>query len=180
MKSRSYTLSISYHNQDWWFFHWTVEIRDIWNWARSWSAAGLGLCRKRRGRLSESSNGGKNIHRHVQIVKPMTSLISHCSWIPFVSFQTIYPSETFLMAFDLRERRVSHHLEILTHGPLKAFCTFLFLASMGFPLILHQSKRPCALCSVCSMNEIKAYVMWLHSSSSFFTVAMALWTAHGA
>jgi hypothetical protein len=91
---------------------------------------GLGLCRKRSGRLSESRNGGKSIHRHAQLLKPITSLISHCPWIPFVSLQTIYPNATFLMAFELKERRESYpsHLEIsLTHDLLKAFCMFLFL-----------------------------------------------------
>lgn len=95
-----------------------------------------------------------------------------------------FPMSTSWWILILRVRKGSQspHLELsLTHGPWKHF---VLSYSLRHPwasfLIIHQSKGPSALCSVCSMDEIKACVIWLHSSFPFFTSVLPLWTAHGA
>lgn len=156
-------------------YHCGLRKLEMWNWAESWRTAGFRLYRKqvfleRRNVWDKES-------------KKNGSLMKRRAFIPYhLPFDTICGQSLGFYAgfWSESEKRelTTPSGSLLDTWSLKAFCMLLFsMNPWASLLIIHQSKGPSALCS---MNEMKACVMWLHSSFPFFTSAVPLWTAHGA
>lgn len=93
----------------------------------------------------------------------MTFLVSHCPLDP-VSLFTNHPSQWNILGGFWSEEEKGDLANPIWRSPChvllwKHLHVPIAMASMGFPLILHQSKRPSALgCLLCEWNQGVCYV----------------------